>query len=372
MILHLNGRFFGQAVTGVQRYGRELLAAVDARAARGDLPRPFTRAVVHVPTHDRTATPACLALEVRASGPGRGHAWEQLVLPRAVREGGVLFCLGNAAPIPSLLGRTPVVVTIHSVSWRFAPEAYSPAYRAWYRVLTPLIARYAARIITVSRSERETIARLYPRAASRLVAIQNGGPAVPGPDSRTALPPAPVPEPYVLYVGSLAQLKNLAGAIAAFGVLAASHPTLRLVVAGARSPALSAAEINLPPAIADRIVFLGQVEDPAFLAAAYRSARCLVFPSFYEASPLPPLEAMVEGCPVVASDLPALRERCGEAALYCDPHDAASIARSVTRVLDAPGLAESLRRRGTAQAGAFSWAACADATLAVLAEAACA
>jgi glycosyltransferase involved in cell wall biosynthesis len=173
-------------------------------------------------------------------------------------------------------------------------------------------------------------------------------------------------------VGSLARLKNLAGAIAAFETLAATHPTLRLVVLGARSPALAAPQIILPPAIADRIVFLGQVEDPAFLAATYRSARCLVFPSFYEASPLPPLEAMAEGCPVVASDLPALRERCGEAALYCDPHDAASIARSVTRVLDAPGLAESLRRRGTAQAGAFSWPACADATLAVLAEAACA
>jgi glycosyltransferase involved in cell wall biosynthesis len=81
---------------------------------------------------------------------------------------------------------------------------------------------------------------------------------------------------------------------------------------------------------------------------------------------------MANGCPVVASDIPALRERCGDAALYADPSDAAALAAAARRVLNEPRLADELRRLGAAQARGFSWAACAEATLAVLVEAACA
>jgi glycosyltransferase involved in cell wall biosynthesis len=372
VILHVNGRFFGQPITGVQRYGREVLAAIDAHAADGRLPAPFTRVVAHLPAG--TAAPDALrAVEVRHHGPGRGHAWEQLVLPRAARDG-LLFCPGNTAPIASLL-RGRVVVTIHDLSFRYFPEAYSFAFRAWYHVLTPLIMRHASRIITVSRSERDAIAPVYPAAAGKLVAIQNGGAppaAVLPPLPR--LPPLPLlpPDPYLLYVGSLSRRKNVPGVLAAFDELAERRPTLRLAVVGGTSVVFSRAAPEPPERIRDRVVLLGQVDDFATLAAAYRGARCLVFPSFYEASPLPPVEAMAYGCPVVAADIPSLRERCGDAALYCDPQDPGALAGAVARVLDDPALADELRRRGAARAAALTWAACAERTLAVLAEAVCA
>jgi glycosyltransferase involved in cell wall biosynthesis len=81
---------------------------------------------------------------------------------------------------------------------------------------------------------------------------------------------------------------------------------------------------------------------------------------------------MAHGCPVVAGDIPSLRERCGDAAVYCDPHDPAAIAAQVERVLDDRPLADELRRRGAARAATFTWTACAERTLTVLAEAACA
>jgi glycosyltransferase involved in cell wall biosynthesis len=143
-------------------------------------------------------------------------------------------------------------------------------------------------------------------------------------------------------------------------------------VAGGATGVFASGEFAVPETIRERVTWLGQVDDPARLAAAYRGARCLVFPSFYEASPLPPTEAMAHGCPVVAAEIPSLRERCGDAALYCDPHDRAAIARAVERVLDDAALAADLRRRGAARAATFTWAACAERTLAVLAEAACA
>jgi glycosyltransferase involved in cell wall biosynthesis len=369
VILHVNGRFYGQPVTGVQRYARELVAAVDQLAAGPGLPPPLTRVVAHLPT-DVGAPPGLRAVEVRHHGPGRGHGWEQFVLPRETRDG-LLFCPGNTAPIASL-ARGRVVVTIHDLSFEYFPEAYSRAFRAWYHVLTPIIARRAVRVITVSESERAAIARVYPGLGGRLVAIQNGASATPPRAAASPTTPPLPADPYVLYVGSLSRRKNFPGVLAAFALLADRRPGLRLVVAGGASGVFAPAEAALAPRIRDRVLYLGQVDDVATLAAAYRGARCFVFPSFYEASPLPPTEAMTFGCPVVAGDIPSLRERCGDAALYCDPRAPADIARAVGRVLDDESLAADLRRKGTARAATLTWETCARRTLAVLAEAACA
>jgi glycosyltransferase involved in cell wall biosynthesis len=367
VILHVNGRFYGQPITGVQRYARELLAALDSRAAGPGLPAPFTRLVAHLPAG--VPAPGGLpAVEVRHHGPGRGHAWEQVVLPRHTRDG-LLFCPGNTAPILSL-ARGRVVVTIHDLSFRYFPAAYSLPFRAWYHTLTPIIVRRATRIITVSESERGAITRIYPSAAGRLVAIQNGG--APSSSSPPSSSSSPSPDPYILYVGSLSRRKNFPGLLAAFDLLAERRPGLRLVVVGGVTGAFAPAGPDPRERGRERVMFLGQVDDQATLAGAYRGARCLVFPSFYEASPLPPTEAMALGCPVVAADIPSLRERCGNAALYCDPHDPGAIARAVERVLDEPALAGDLRQRGTARAATLTWAACADRTLEVLADAACA
>jgi glycosyltransferase involved in cell wall biosynthesis len=190
--------------------------------------------------------------------------------------------------------------------------------------------------------------------------------------SSTTPPPCLPDDPYLLYVGSLSRRKNFPGVVAAFERLAERRPQLRLVVVGGTTAVYARAGLQSGDTLRERIVLLGQVDDPDRLAAAYRGARCLLFPSFYEASPLPPVEAMAYGCPVVAADIPSLRERCGDAALYCDPRDNDDIAHAVERVLDDVVFAAELRRRGVARAAQFTWSACAEQTLAVLAEAACA
>ena len=362
MILHIDGRFCTQPTTGVQRYGQQLLAALDALVAQGGLPLPIERILIHTPRATRSTIPTFRAIGVRSYGRWHGHAWEQLELPHHSRSG-VLFCPGNTAPVVSLVGRMPVVVTVHSLAFRQCPEAYSRRFRAWYNGLMPLIMRRAARIVTVSEAERVNILRTYPAAGDRVVAIQNGSTPV---GATRVFGPPPAHWPYVLYVGSLSACKNFSGLLAAFAQLARERPDLRLVVVGG-TPAAFAPPRSIPDAaIRDRVVFLGQVDDDEVLADAYHHASCLVFPSLYEASPLPPTEAMAHGCPVVAADIPALRERCGDAALLCDPREPASIASAIVRVLDDPALAHDLRAAGVRRAGSFTWQACAESTLHVL------
>jgi len=122
-------------------------------------------------------------------------------------------------------------------------------------------------------------------------------------------------------------------------------------------------EFPIPEEIRDRFLFRGQVNDAAEIFGLYRRAACFLFPSYYEASPLPPMEAMATGCPVVASAIPSHHERLGDAALYCDPDDASDIARKVASVLRDEGVASGLRSRGIKRASEFTWHRCALETL---------
>jgi glycosyltransferase involved in cell wall biosynthesis len=100
--------------------------------------------------------------------------------------------------------------------------------------------------------------------------------------------------------------------------------------------------------------YLGRVSDGA-LRALYQHAACLVFPSRYEGFGLPAIEAMACLCPVAASDIPALREVCGDAALYFNPASPPDIMRQVGRLLDEPGLADTLRAAASSRLPKFTW-----------------
>jgi alpha-1,3-rhamnosyl/mannosyltransferase len=175
----------------------------------------------------------------------------------------------------------------------------------------------------------------------------------PGPDDRA--------EPYLLAVGTLQPRKNLEAALAAFERLHAGGLEHRLVVAGARGwrDEELVARLRASPAAA-RIDLAGRVDDAA-LVALYRGAACLLFPSRAEGFGFPPLEAMACGTPVVAAAAGSLPEVVGDAAPLVPPEDHAALADAVARVLADP---EAWRARGLAHAAGFTWARCAEQTVA--------
>ena len=104
--------------------------------------------------------------------------------------------------------------------------------------------------------------------------------------------------------------------------------------------------------------------DDETLDGLYRAATCFVLPSLAEGFGLPVLEAMVRGTPVCCSEIGALREVAGDAALYFDPNDVDSIANALQRVLDDAELRARLSRLGRERARRFAWTETAAATLA--------
>jgi glycosyltransferase involved in cell wall biosynthesis len=149
--------------------------------------------------------------------------------------------------------------------------------------------------------------------------------------------------PYLLTVATLEPRKNLGTLVEAFGLLA--EPGLELVVAG------GAGWGEQPELARPGVVRLGRVPDEE-LAALYRGAAAVVYPSRFEGFGMPITEAMACGAPVVASSHPSLDEASGVAAVRCDPESAEAIAVAIREAL---GRRDELRALGLTHAAGFSW-----------------
>jgi glycosyltransferase involved in cell wall biosynthesis len=253
-------------------------------------------------------------------------------------------------PVPRVRD-TPRVVTLLDVQHHELPQMFSPLERRLRAWAYDDAARNADLVLTISEHARGGIVERLGVAPERVIAIALGvdhatfSPDGPGPPEDLALPAR-----YVLYPANLWPHKNHARLLAAFAAL--GDPDLWLVLTGqtyGRERLLAGH---------DRVRHLGHVPADR-LAALYRGATAVVFPSLFEGFGLPPLEAMACGVAVAASDRGALAEVCGDAALRFDPEDGEAMTDAIRRVTGDEALRTRLRAGGPAHAARFTWAAAA-------------
>ena len=170
-----------------------------------------------------------------------------------------------------------------------------------------------------------------------------------------------IKKPYLFYVGNAHPHKNVEGLIEAFLVLQQRYPSLKLVLSGYDHYFWQ--RLKQENQHKD-IIYAGFVTDDE-LVALYKGAAVFVLPSFEEGFGIPILEAMVCGCPVVASRAGSLPEVGGEACLYFDPALPEDMVEKISRVLDDDGLRQQLIKRGSKRYKQFSWQKLAEKTLEV-------
>ncbi|MDP3711104.1 MAG: glycosyltransferase family 1 protein [Mycobacteriales bacterium] len=248
------------------------------------------------------------------------------------------------------LRRARGVVTVHDLAYLRLTETVSTA-SARYRDLVPRSLRRAGAVITPSEAVAEQVREAYSPTVP-VVAVPHGvadawrtAQSVDAP-LRRALG---LPSAYLLFVGTLEPRKALATLLAAVRQLPDAPP---LVLVG---PPGWGAELDVSGCVTTGYL------DEDVLRPVVAGASALVLPSRDEGFGLPVLEALAAGTPVVASDLPVLREVGGDVVRYADVGDAESFAAAITAALADPGEAQARRDH----AAPFTWALSAERTRAV-------
>jgi glycosyltransferase involved in cell wall biosynthesis len=265
---------------------------------------------------------------------------------------------------------TPLVVSIHDVSYLEHPE-YFTFFRATQLKLTVRrTVEQAARILTPSAFSKAAIVRHYGVAEERVQVVPNAVSAQFRPVDRSQARAAVQARfgftaPFVLTVGDLQPRKNHLGLLAAFETVLRARPELphHLVFAGKETwHAPQLREAVRQSKVSGRVHFTGFVED-AELVQLYNACDLFVYPSFYEGFGLPILEAMACGRAVACSNTTAMPEVAQAAARLFDPHEPEAMAEVIEDLLTDEGLRTRLERLGQKHAANFSWSRAAEQTL---------
>jgi alpha-1,3-rhamnosyl/mannosyltransferase len=276
-------------------------------------------------------------------------------LPRLLRQLGPALAHFQHVVPPRYGG--PAVVTIQDLSYEVDPSLMGARDRFFFRTMVPRSARRAERVLTGSERTKRDLIERYRIAEDKIAVTPYGVDPAFSPEGARAAGP-----PYMLFVGALQPRKDPVVAIEALPLTATD---LRLVLVGPDKGAEAEARDAVRRlGLNGRVEFAGHVEKPE-LAALYRGAECLVFPSRYEGFGLPALEAMASGTPVVATNAGALPEVAGDAAILVDPGNAAALAGGIERAL---ADRDRLVRAGLERAGQYSWTETARRTLDVYRE----
>jgi glycosyltransferase involved in cell wall biosynthesis len=349
--IYINGKFYGAGLNGVHRVADRLIHELDRIV--GGLPEA-QRPCITLFVPRRRCWPLNLqAIKVVEQSYRSGQLWEQFVLPNLARDG-LLVNLCNIAPVAHL----NKVTMIHDAQYLMSDNSYPRPTRWLHKTLSPLIARSSRLVITISEYSRHMLDLMRIADRSRVRIIPNGVDHLVDapPDTGLLEQHGLVKAPFVVHVASAKAYKNTQIVLEAFR--SPRLEPLTLVLAGASREELAAAGLQPP----SRSICVGKIND-AQLAACYRAAVCMVFPSRAEGFGLPPAEAMILGCPAVVAPSGAIPEVCGDAVLYASVDDPDAWIGAVLQLHNDAALRTAKIRAGLERMSSRSWAVAGEALM---------
>jgi glycosyltransferase involved in cell wall biosynthesis len=295
--------------------------------------------------------PAALRPERGAAGHLARLVWTQTGLRLRVARARPRMLL-NLMPEGLLRPAVPQVTVVHDLLPLRYPGEY-PRQQYYFRHYVPAVLRHSRAVIVSSESTRRDLLEFYRLSPETLRVVLLGCDTARF--TAAAIPAARAGAPYALFVGNVMPHKNLLRLVEAFADAVVGIAG-RLVIRGwGRAAHVRALEERIAAlGIADRVEWRRYATDDE-LPDLYRRARMLVLPSLYEGFGLTALEAMACGTPVVVSNRSSLPEVVGDAGVFVDAEDRASMAAAIRRLFTDDAFAKAHAELGLARAQLFSW-----------------
>lgn len=289
------------------------------------------------------------------------------------------FCLGNLVDslesdlflslhmLQPLMMNTPSVTTVHDTMWlnkTWTQAQGKPlrrlAGKLYFQSLVELSTRKARKIIVPSKSTYKDVSEVWPDRCNDFHVVYPGiDPLFLETDNRLQACErinrlGLSGNNFFLHISNGKPYKNTPRVIEAFVNIAGSS-NAKLAIVGSKSVFTASIQSLIgETGVAERIKFLGSVDDED-VAALFRRSTALVFPSLFEGFGLPVIEAMASRCPVITSTRGSLAEVSGDSALIVNPENVDEIANAMVRLENDDSLRQSLIKTGFQRAQRFSW-----------------
>ncbi|HPN54462.1 MAG TPA: glycosyltransferase family 1 protein [Candidatus Moranbacteria bacterium] len=306
--------------------------------------------------------------------------WNFWTLPKYLRRNPVdVFHTQYITPwfVPKII---KIVTIVHDISFNSFPQLIKFSDLFFLKTLIPLSLRRANKIIGVSQFTRNEIIKFYKIKPEKVDYIYDSvsddflnsqsGEEIPETKKEEIRKKYNLPEKFILYMGTLQPRKNIPQLVEAYAAVENKLGGIKLVICGNRQAHNFDRKIDKAIAknkLEENVIFPGFIEEED-KKTIFQMAYAFVFPSLYEGFGIPVLEAMSQKVPVLASDIPSLKEIAQDGALYFDATSIADFSQKLYDVCVNDSLRAELIQSGVARIGFFSWKNSAQKMLAIYQE----
>lgn len=371
MLIGIDARPLEQNQTGVGRYLNNLLenwaCSTRHRFVLYFKDRIPAIGILAKPCYEKKIIKAPLGISSNA-------VFQHWLLPREAKKDKIDLLFSPAYLLP--IGyKEKTAVTIHDISYEIFPENLSLADRLLLRKISRISAKKATAILTVSNFSKKEIVEYYGVPAGKIFITPLGADrkfldAKKSRRCETIAAKFHIRNKFILSIGTIFNRRHTENLISAFAAMAEQTGNYQLVIIGKNhtKPFIDInKKINTVNAKLKRSAILHYGSVPGDdLAALYAAAKIMIYLSDYEGFGLPPLEAALAETPVITSDIPAIREVMGDAAIFIKNNaDIDEIKKAIIKIISDDDFRNKLTRRGLERAKLFSWSDCAEKTIGV-------
>ncbi len=270
----------------------------------------------------------------------------------------IIDCHNGIPFFTPLYAKQPIYCVVHHVHQevfaRYLPKPLAAVAKFLEAKVMPWVYRDCY-YVTVSQSSKQAMIDQLGIRADRIQIVHNGI------DPNELKPGKKTVRPTVLYLGRLKPYKSVDVLVKAFAQVATRRPDAQLVVGGTGEAMEDLKGLTAKLKIASKVKFLGYVPEPRKIRLM-QQAWVFVNPSYAEGWGITTIEANACGTPVIASDVPGLRDsvKSPETGRLVPYGDVAAFATSILHVIDDNELRLTMSVSAKAWSDTFDWQASAD------------